>query len=158
MKKRTSFRLVLLALLLITVGLCVPLQTFPRTGILRLGDAVRLDIFAHRIAGADRVAAVWPSSSVRLTFQGSEARQILQAVAAAESARTREGDTATTRQFTHKIVFYTGTNILGQASLSGSLFLLNSHDPIFCDHSGRLDALISQPLTKAFRESWNQTE
>lgn len=148
----------LLALLLITVGLCVPLQTFSRTGMLRLGDAVRLDIFTHRIAGADRVVAVWPRSSVSLTFQGEKARQILRAVATSESARSRTRGTTTTRKFTHKIVFYAGTNVLSQISLSDSLFLLNSGDSIFCDHSGRLDALISKPLTKAVRESWNQTE
>jgi len=152
MSNKIKFRLVLLVLLLITVGLCVaPLSM---DDLMLRYDAARLAIFAHRIAGADRVVGTCSGSSASLTFTDDAAQKIVRAVSSAVSARMPRKEFALA--YTGRATFYRGTNVLGQIEVADSLFLLKSSQPPFA--SRLLDTIISTPLEAAARESWRTND
>ena len=148
MSDKTKTRVVVFVLLLAIGGLCG--SYFARFGILRLYDATRLEIFAHRIASADHVVGVWADSPVALTFTGDDAQKIVRAVSSAASARMPNAEFALA--YSGRAVFYRGTNALGQILFANSLFLLKTSEPPF--GSKLLDTMMTTPLIEAEREYW----
>ena len=148
MNKKTKTRLIGFVLLLAIVGLCV--SYLARFGILRLYDAARLDIFAHRIASADRVVGIWADSPVALTFTGDDAQKIVRAVSSAASARMPDKEIAL--KYSGRATFYRSTNVLGHILFADSLFLLKTTEPPF--GSRLVDTMMSTPLMQAEREYW----
>lgn len=147
-------RLVLAALLLISVGICG--GYLGRNIIMRQYDAMRLASFAHRIAETDRVVAgCVEDRSIRLTFAGDAAKRVVGAVSSGASARLPDAEF--TAAYDVVATFYRGTTVLGRIELSSSLFLLGSNDPPFA--SDALENLVYTPVLEALRESYSrQTE
>ncbi len=111
MSDKIKFRLVLLVLLLITVGLCLCLGPISINSIIRPYDTARLAMFALRIDGADRVVATRPGSSVSLTLTGEDAKKITRAVSSAvldavASAGNPNPKFEGTLKFSDKATFY----------------------------------------------------
>jgi len=148
MSDKTKTRLIGFVLLLAIGGLCG--SYLARFGILRLYDAARLEVFAHRIASADRVVGIWADSPVALTFTGDDAQKIVRAVSSAASARMPNSEFALA--YSGRAAFYRGTNVLGHILFADSLFLLKTSEPPF--GSRLLDTMISTPLIEAEREYW----
>jgi hypothetical protein len=149
MSYRIKFRLVLLVLLLITVSLCV--GSLSINGIKLKYDAARLSIFAHRIAGADRVVGTRSGSSVSLTYRGDDTQKIVRAVSSAVSLRMPNKEFAVA--YIESATFYKGTNVLGRIRMAGSLFLVGeTYGPPF--GSRLLEITVSTPLEEAATESW----
>jgi hypothetical protein len=149
-----KFRFIFFALLLIIVGVCT--GHLSKNYVMRQYDAVRLAIFAHRIADADRVVVTWGGSPVSLTFTGDDAQKIVRAVSSAASARMPDAELAL--KYSERVAFYKGTDALGEVEMAYSLFLLKFREPPFCDRSGTLNTLVSTPFEKAVREFWRTND
>jgi len=141
-KSRVKFFVVLV--IVVFWFICLPVPSF----LFAPYDAARLAMFAHRIAGADRVVGTYLKSSVSLTLTGEDARRLTKAVSTASSDRPPYGR-ASSCSFLGQATFFKGTNLLDHIEICSSLFLIHNSQPPFQDDSGSLDALIYTPITRA---------
>ena len=121
-----------------------------RNIILRQYDAVRLWVFAGRIADADRVLAIWQRSPVEISFGGDEVKGIVQAASSGISARMPDGQFMCI--YDARATFYKGTNVLGHIDICNWLFHLDSGGPPFADGSGVLESSVYAPLRERLGE------
>lgn len=153
MTNKLKLRVVFVISLLLVVGLCFG-STHLAKSALRKYDATRLDVFVHRITGADRIVGIFMHSSGSVTIAGDDVQKVVQAVASSSSARPPAG-TAWTCLYDVKAMFFKGTNLLGDVELCGPMFLYDGSEPPFRDYTGVLDALVNAPISKAREKEYD---
>jgi hypothetical protein len=135
---------------LVLVGVAIIFGIIFRNFILLQYDAVRLAIFAHRIADTDRMVAIYPSTPVKLVLAGRDAQMVVHAIRSAGSGRMPNAEIDAL--YDVDVIFYKDTNHLGEIRLQNNFFVLDPRQPPF--GCGILATRIYQPVIQSLKQYW----
>jgi hypothetical protein len=128
---------------LLLLGLFSPFSTV----LWKRYDVVRLAMFAHKIAHADRVVGTRIDKSVSAEIRGDDLPRVISEVSSAHPARSPLG-TANACIFAVAATFYRGSNALDNIKMCGSLFLFHNGAP-YEYGPGALKELLYTPVMNA---------